>query len=567
VIKRHSAINIILALLLAAITITIILLCAVPPVSRDALTHHLAVPKLYLSHGGIYEIPSIVFSYYPMNLDLLYWLSLYLGSDIAPKYIHFAFAIFTALLIFKFLKDELGVTYGLSGALFFLTIPVIVKLSITAYVDLGLIFFSTAALLTLLAWVKNEFKWRYLFLSSVSCGLAMGTKYNGLIVFFCLAMFVPLIFLRFGSSARNQLSKLLSISGIYTIIALLFFSPWMIKNYIWTKNPIYPLYNSWFNSGSDRSQNEMSAFHQNSKNENEDELIKKDNVTWNHLQVRKVVYQESLLDTLLIPLRVFFQGQDDNPKYFDGKLNPFLLLLPFVAFLGFRSESKAHQRDFIIFVSFSVLYLLFVYVQTDMRIRWIAPIIPSLVILSIFGLRRLLIICNTSSHTFGRSIFGSLVFIAIVLPIGMNLNYIYGQFLKVEPLKYIGGGISRGEYITHFRPEYPVIAQANQTLAPDAKILAIYLGRRIYYSDRRMDCNYTFFFDALGESKSELELYDFLLQNGVTHLLIRFDLFQYHMDTMLDGAGRDLLKRFFQKHLHEIYVNGGHGLFALTKYQ
>ncbi len=43
----------ILALLVAATVI----LASVPPVDRDALTHHLFVPKLWLQHGGIYEIP------------------------------------------------------------------------------------------------------------------------------------------------------------------------------------------------------------------------------------------------------------------------------------------------------------------------------------------------------------------------------------------------------------------------------------------------------------------------------------------------------------------------------
>ena len=58
--------------LLGALIVSIVILSCVPPVSKDALVHHLAVPKLYLKHGGIYEIPSMIFSYYPMNLDLLY---------------------------------------------------------------------------------------------------------------------------------------------------------------------------------------------------------------------------------------------------------------------------------------------------------------------------------------------------------------------------------------------------------------------------------------------------------------------------------------------------------------
>ena len=36
---------------------TEIILNLTPPISRDALIHHLAVPKLWLKHGGFYEIP------------------------------------------------------------------------------------------------------------------------------------------------------------------------------------------------------------------------------------------------------------------------------------------------------------------------------------------------------------------------------------------------------------------------------------------------------------------------------------------------------------------------------
>ena len=113
---------------LALLIVAIVILSWVPPVSRDALTHHIAVPKLYLQHGGIYEIPSIVFSYYPMNLDLLYMIPLYFGNDIAPKYIHFLFALLTAVLIFYYLQKRLGSQWGLFGALFFLSLPLIVKL-------------------------------------------------------------------------------------------------------------------------------------------------------------------------------------------------------------------------------------------------------------------------------------------------------------------------------------------------------------------------------------------------------------------------------------------------------
>jgi len=54
-----------LAGLLGLCFLSIVLLSLVPPVAKDELVHHLAVPKLYLKHGGMVEIPFMDFSYYP----------------------------------------------------------------------------------------------------------------------------------------------------------------------------------------------------------------------------------------------------------------------------------------------------------------------------------------------------------------------------------------------------------------------------------------------------------------------------------------------------------------------
>ena len=123
-----------------------LLLASVPPVSRDALTHHLAVPKMWVENGGVYEIPHVLFSYYPQLVDLLYTLPLLAGQDIAAKYIHFIFGLSTALMIFLFVRRRIGFAWGGLAGLMFLTIPLVARLSVTVYVDLGLICFTTAAM-------------------------------------------------------------------------------------------------------------------------------------------------------------------------------------------------------------------------------------------------------------------------------------------------------------------------------------------------------------------------------------------------------------------------------------
>jgi len=280
----------ILVILLSALILSIVLLSCVPPVSRDALIYHLALGKLYLKYGAICEIPSIVFSYFPMNLSLLYMIPLGFGNDIIPKFIHFSFALLTARLIFIYFKKRISSLYALLGVVFFLSIPLIVKLSIIAYVDLGLAFFSTAALFYLLKWTETEFRHKFLLIAGLCCGLALGTKYNGLMVLFFLTLFVPFIYIGKKRSEPSNQYKAAGYGLIFAFTALLIFSPWMIRNYLWTNNPLYPLYDNWFNSENPAPPYSILSIM--------------------NFEMRSLILKESWWEIALLPLRIFFQGRN-----------------------------------------------------------------------------------------------------------------------------------------------------------------------------------------------------------------------------------------------------------------
>ena len=451
----------ILKILLGCITIvlvvSIVLLASVPPVSRDALTHHLVVPKLYLQHGKMVELPDIPFSYYPMNLDLLYILPLYFGNDIVPKFIHFLFALMTAGLLFGFLKKRLGTLYALIGSLMFLSTPVIVKLSITVYVDLGLVFFSTAALIYLVKWSEADFSIRYLIFSAAFCGLALGTKYNGLVTFFLLTLFVPFIYLRFQPERNRLQGKAAGYAAIYALTALLVFSPWMIRNVYWTGNPIFPLYNKIFST--------QSATEQNPIPEDLQQEIKERIGGWNHFAIRRIIFKESWAEIASIPIRIFFQGQDDDPKYFDGKLNPFLLFLPIFAFFPRREETSQAKNEKNLLLAFTILFLLISFFRTSIRIRYIVPVLPALIILSTAGLHRLVGLLKTGLSPFLRRCGAVSLSAAMLLLFGMNAVYLVNQFRVVDPIGYLSGKVGREMYITRYRPEYPVMKFANEHLS------------------------------------------------------------------------------------------------------
>src|SRR3990170_484136 len=93
-------------IILLTFIFAILPLVLTPPTSRDELIHHLAIPKLYLEKGKIFEIPFMSFSYFPMNIDLLYLIPLSLGNDIIPKIIHLIFALLTAMIIYSYLFPQ-----------------------------------------------------------------------------------------------------------------------------------------------------------------------------------------------------------------------------------------------------------------------------------------------------------------------------------------------------------------------------------------------------------------------------------------------------------------------------
>ena len=549
-----SYINFFLIVLLFILVISIIILSWVPPISRDALIHHLAIPKLYLKHGGIYEIPDRIFSYYPMNLDLLYLVPLFFGNDVIPKFIHFSFALLTAWLIYGYLKKRTDTSYALTGALFFLSIPIIVKLSITVYVDLGLVFFSTASLLLLFKWTENQHKLKYLIASAVTCGLALGTKYNGLISLLLLTSLVPLVYIRHTHQKTKGQMKALALGALFLLIALTIFSPWMIRNYKWQKNPVYPLYNSWFKSIDSKVVSSGSTHD-----------IKKPKTEFEHFAVRKVIYGEKWWETLLLPIRIFFHGQDDNPKYFDGKLNPFLLFLPIFAFIKRKKEPSFVNHEKKIFVFFSGFFLLFAFFQTDMRIRWVSPMLPPLVMLSMLGLYEMGGLVLKTSAKFGKIILLGFVYGSIITLFTINFIYIFKQFYHVAPLPYITGKISRDAYIERLRPEYTAIKFANQNIPDNAKILGVFLGNRGYYNDREIVFDYNKHIrDSLKKTGSAAGLLNSFQNRGITHLLIRYDLFNKWKTFSFNELEKQILNNFLEKNAVLLFTRNGHGLFHIN---
>ena len=548
---RFLGLKTLLAASLIIAIASILLLSFVPPVSKDALIHHLAVPNLYLRHGAMLELPSMEFSYFPMNLELLYLIPLYLGNDIAPKLIHFGFALLTAWLIFNYLRRRLSTTYGLLGAICFLSIPIIIKLSITVYVDLGLIFFTTGSLFLILRWIESDFSGRFLILSAISCGLAMGTKYNGLITFLILALLVPFFYSRYARGKGHGFVASITQGVIFFVIALLVFSPWMARNYYWKGNPIYPLFNTWFNPRT-AAPTDIDA---SGGDKESDSGV---------LTFRRIVYKESGWQIALLPVRVFYQGKDGAPQYFDGRLNPFLLILPFFAFYRAREESRGVGREKWIMLIFAALFFWIAIFSTVLRVRYISPIIPPLVILSVFGIRNMINSIRRFHVLVCRQVGLTMVGLIVIFFLTLNALYVVDQFRYVDPFSYLSGRTSRAEYISKYRFEHPAMQYINDNLPHNALIMSAFLGKRGYYCERDYILDQqTILSGLINGSQAPQEIWIGLKEMGVTHLIIQSAFFGQWAANSLTPRELSLLQRFFDDHAIRLYQKNGVEVFSL----
>lgn len=201
-----------------------------PELGFDALWYHLTIPKIYMNFNKIFFIPGGLYYYsaMPRLTEMFYLVSLvFSGSGTLAKVIHFTFGIFSSIVLYNLAKKYLRTNYALLTTLLFYSTLIVGWQSITAYVDLGRTFFELLALERFLAWKNRKVE---LFESAIMLGLAVSVK---LISFASLPVFLLLVFLK---------SRKLRFTFYYLLITLLIASPWLVFSYLYTGNPVYPVF-------------------------------------------------------------------------------------------------------------------------------------------------------------------------------------------------------------------------------------------------------------------------------------------------------------------------------------
>jgi hypothetical protein len=439
----------------------IIWLSLTPIIDRDATRFHLPFAKLWAENGFLYFRQ--YFAYYDLNmlnLDYLYMLVFKFGlSDQFTKIIHASFLLAGGYLIFKYFKDKYSFNWGALSFILYITIPVHQRLASEVYVDLGLLFFSTLSIIYLIKWFESDFsKKKYFYISAIGTGLAFGTKYNAMIFAFFITLIIALMIAR---EKKDDKLALRSMSA-YTLIIVLCASPWLIRNFINSDNPFFPLFDSIIPSDIN-----MPA-----------ELVEGG---FGEIMNRIINGGESIFSLFFLPVRVFFQGADHDFLKFDGVLNPLMILL--IPFLFLKQNSvKIEKKKLINYLLslFAVVYFTTLYVN-DIRIRYFIPVYPILIILNIESLKILFLKNSKTKYA---------AFILVLVYFAININYGLDIYKTYDMSNYNPFRLaSKQKYLERYLRNYEIIQFINENTPEQSVIYEAFTGGRSYYIDRTFYCD------------------------------------------------------------------------------
>ena len=218
-----------------------------PEMRQDSLQYHVSVPHYYLMYHQMMDIPYNIYHYYSLNQEMLYTFTMAFGTTSSAKLLHAVMGILTFLGIFVLARKSHPLPAALLAGFLFYCQPQMSWMSSTAFNENGWMFFGILAIISWMQW-KESLQTKDLFLSGIFCGLGISIKLIAIIYApFLLSLFTLVILIRHRYT-RQVIPYL-----VFLGLLLLPVTPWLIRNYIYTHNPFFPMLSNVFTSFQDYS--------------------------------------------------------------------------------------------------------------------------------------------------------------------------------------------------------------------------------------------------------------------------------------------------------------------------
>jgi 4-amino-4-deoxy-L-arabinose transferase-like glycosyltransferase len=241
---RRYLVLALVVLVALGLSVPFLLLPLYPPIlAPDATSYHLASAKMFVQNSGMVFTPNLRYPVFTLTNNMLFTLALLFYDDVLAQLIEFLMLVTLAASVVAFGKRFFSERTAWWSAAILLSNPLVIWLGRVAYVDMGVLLFTTTAVFAFWNWMQvRERAW--LILSACLFGFAIGTKQTAL-------FFVGILSLTAFWKTLKQ--RDFTSPVLFASIALLVASPWFLRSFYYTGNPVFPFlyetFGRWFGYG------------------------------------------------------------------------------------------------------------------------------------------------------------------------------------------------------------------------------------------------------------------------------------------------------------------------------
>jgi len=509
--------------------------CHLPEIEFDPLIYHLTLPKLYLQHHQIVDIPEILEAVFPKNVGMLYVYGLALHSQITVKFLNFWMGLLLLLAIHCFARRLWGRQAGWAAAALFASTPIVFFELRAIYIDLPIALFCFLNFFALLRWMEDGGR-KWLVLSAIFLGMAAGSKYNALFNVVTASVLVGYHFLVVRKLPLMKTSVKVAVYGLLSVSTLL---AWLYLTYRFTGDPLFP-----YLSGDPLFPFLKGLFHSDRWE------------TYNLPVVRSGAHRWGLPLSFTNAFKTIWQMHFDE-KVFCGSLGPFFVLLAPLLLFVFKLHPVMR-----LMLAYSSIYLFFWLVTTQAN-RYLIPVLPMLSLLCtglLFGF--------LEARTFLQRRLRGFVIAALLVAAFYNLPFLFYLWwtpgkryftpvLGAFPESVFSDNYSPERYLSTYMGSLPAINFVN-SLGNVKTVL--YVGFRdgppLFYANFPMVYNELAVYNRFVEEKDLGRLLELTRSHNISHIIVEQ---KFGVEKLVSSPDSE----FARRHLRQIWNKNAVSVFEV----
>lgn len=478
-----------------------------PPTGWDTQKYHLSCQEEYIENKQISYVP-ILHCDLPALANMFILLGMILKNDIVAKLIFYFVFLSLVFAIYTFSKKYFGEKCAILSTLIFVSLPNIIYYASTLHTDIFLSLFTFLSIFSFYYWIKEK-KLKWALITSVLIGFVFATKITGAIQ---VLSFVVLFSLKFFVTKDKK--KIFLHGLIFTLIISAIIGVWLIKSFIFTGNPVYPVGYNVFGGVQNLSYG----------------------TEYTSMQLSSGGFGKDIISFILSPFNI-----NMNAYKFLSSFSLGALFLAFIPILFFVKKEKMLKK----IVLFSFIYYSLWFFMHPFLMKLI-PILPMLSIITSYSILK----------GFDKKIIWKFMWIFLIGVFIFSL--IMSGLIYKNQYKVAFGVESREDYLSENIDSFETFNYANSNLEQNDKILLIGEERNYY-----LDINFQEgdpirqgLIDYRNINETELKIW--LDKEKITHLIINRNYFENISNSKLNLYGYtehsyELIDNFVEKDCEEIF--------------